>query len=181
MRREWIDEGKPRNREEEHRQEAVKAYDAKQQNVAASEPESRKRETSVPAAKAANPDVVMSGALNTGPQEESLFVSDDDERMGSSRPQSSKADSGAPHKTPNPQNSSTNNIQLDKSLFFSDREAPKVTADEDLDDLDALLAEEEQMQKENAERSFSGPTKPQARIADEFEDEMEAMAGFDDW
>ena len=179
MRREWIDEGKPCNRDDERRREAVKAHDAKQQNSVGSGTESRIGEVPIPTTKAVESDVTMSGSLNKEPQDESLFVSDDDE-MGRSIPQASKLKSGTQTES-SPQKPLTNGTRLDESLFVSGDEAPTAAPGEDLDDLDALLAEEEQVRKESGKGTFLGPSNAQEHIADDFEDEMEAMARFDDW
>ena len=180
MRREWIDEGKPRDRDGERKSKAVKANDEKQQNGGDSSTKLNLGETSEPSAKGVESDIAMSNTQNGEAQEESLSVSDND---GSSHsiPQSSKPMSGIPRTGQSPQKPSTKSSQPDESLFFSDDEAPKATAGEDIDDLDALLDEEEQMQEENSNGVSLSAPKPQEHIADDFEDEMEVMAGFDDW
>ena len=176
MRKAWIDEGKPRDRDEERRWEAVKAHDAKLHDNGNVNPEPRIRESSVPTAKAVQSGAIMSGALNSEPQDESLFVSDNDE-MDGSIPQISAPKTGVTQTEQTAQKNST----LDESLFFSDDEAPKVPAAEELDDLDALLAEDEQRQDDSRGEPVPNPAKTNGPSPDEFDDEMEAMAGFDEW
>ena len=180
MRREWIDEGKPRDRDEERRWEAVKAHDAKLQSNGDSNEEPRIRESSVSNPKAVHSGISMSGGLNNEPQGENLFVSDNDD-MEDSTSQNPKPNPGTTQPGPVAQNASKITTQTDDSLLFSDDEAPKALGVEDPDDLDALLAEDEQRQKESSKVSFTGPSKTKDRVPDEFDDEMEAMAGYDDW
>jgi len=179
MRREWIKEGKPleRERDEERRESMPYTAHASSDPIDASLGMEERRNGSEGSTRTAERG---SGATNGNADterrkaagEESLFFSDDE---GSTRPQISK-DKAADHPD-------EDFDDLDALLAESfERTAPTAKPaaaaasrdDPPEDDLDALLAED----AATAMSASAHPAKPApAPTRDDFDDEMDAMAG----
>ena len=165
MRREWIDEGKPR------------LYNDDVQNNESNSTNANGPSTSLP-------DRTTNDA--SGEQQDTTQSGDSGTTLPSENVVSSifGGGSGVPRK------SSTND---DLDLFMTDEEdnnaapkAPEVPEVPEEDDLDALLAEQESMEAESSRNppatnnaSSTGPGAQRPPDDDDFEDEMEAMAGMD--
>lgn len=153
MRREWIDEGKPRDRFADGW--AVSGQVAKQQ-----QPELHRRSSKSNEDSSEHPNI--DGALESNST--STVELEEPDPVNSQSLQWHTE--GVQHDTPH-----------DESLFISDGEEDDQPPE---DDLDALLAEDVQKDfSRKIDRDGKDSVK-QAAVADDFDDEIEALAGMED-
>ncbi|MCJ1431128.1 chromosome segregation in meiosis- protein [Xylographa pallens] len=167
MRREWIKEGKPSETREE---EASSSKASSQQTVNQAndnrpEKSSLNAHTAGAASSASRPPTTTSTSKTAN--EESLFVSDDDR---DAHPSDDELDALLAEDALRTTSTTTTTTPAAQEPHKTDQHLPSD------DDLDALLAEATLTKTPSAPTATPHPTNKH----DEFEDEMEAMAGMDD-
>ena len=153
MRREWIDEGKPKDRFADD--PAASGQVPKQQ-----QPELQRRSSKSNGDSSERPNI--DGALQPS------FIS----TAGPKELDSLNSQSIQGHRK-----RAQHHAQGDESLFISDDEGEDEPPE---DDLDALLAEDAQKDFTRNTDGDATATVEQAAVIDDFDDEMEAMAGIED-
>ena len=152
MRREWINEGKPRDKFDQDKPENMARLDELRLEA---KPESSPKE-----------------AGKTTPELDNLLGLD----VGNLY--------SATPKQPGKNDKRSDNSQIEKdTLFLSDDELDLQPQDDDMDDLDALLAEDDLRKSLNLEATMGQEQSIATKVVpkdDNFDDEMEAMAGMDD-
>ena len=155
MRREWIDEGKPRNIFDDDTVE-----DTTRSNVPRVE---------------AKPDTSPTNMDRSAREEPDKTVDLDLGDLYSATPEPPSR---------NDKSSKNDHVQKD-ALFLTDDEHDQHPQDDDIDDLDALLAEDD-LRESHSENAIQGREQFHNKYdlskgkEDNFDDEMEAMAGMDD-
>ena len=152
MRREWIDEGKPRN---------IFDNNTSKDTTGPKAPQLETKSDSL----SLNPDRATQDADNSA----GLDLGD--------------LYSGTPEPPGRNGNVSNDNHGQNDALFLSDDDHDPQLQDDDMDDLDALLAEDSLRESHSSTtaKEQKQSTSNKAPIKDDnFDDEMEAMAGMDD-
>lgn len=175
MRREWIKEGKPLERERDEKRRDSMPHTARASSDPMDEGRRDKHQEGVPTAERDAEATNGPGERREAAGEESLFLSEDE---ASSRPPVSKA-----QKVPTPRDDEFDDLDallaesFERPTSSSPKSPPEPAASHDDppdDDLDALLAAD----AAHAVSASAHPAKPApAPTRDDFDDEMAAMAG----